>query len=481
MQKTASAFILPALVLAAANSMAQQTATVTIDTGKVIHKVDERAFHGVNICALWNDTGTDAETLAAYKQMGMGLLRFPGGVPCQWYDWKEPLATGWTEMTPESVWKFAKAGGSRMVFQTNTANDSSTDKDGKKYSFNSSGEHAAAWVRAMRTAGVDVAFWEIGNEPEMDAPEAHKKKGQDAIYEWYNAKYKEQVEAIRKADPKARVMGPAATNTWFWWAQGTLAKFLKAHGNKTGTGLADVISLHWYPEGGNGSWTDKRGIVQREWPKAMEFIRGVIKEHDTRDLPLYITEWNWGAGDKNESGSNFANAMGVADTVGMFMRTGVAGHTFFVLQRIQRNWGVLAMKQDNRPHHEASPTYYALALTSLLGGEVLETATTSDEANVMSVYATRNAAKVTSIMLINKTGEPVEIKFEWKGLAIPRGAEVRFFSLEGESPNARDVTYNGVKSPTPWQSALPPPKILKTSEMPNFKIAPYSVNVLQAK
>ena len=468
---------------AAATAFAQQTATVTIDTGKVIHKVAPRDFHGVNLCALWNDTGTAPETLAAFKQMNHGLLRFPGGVPCQWYDWKEPLATGWTEMTPQSVWEFAKAGGAKMVFQTNTANDSSTDKDGKKYSFDSSGAHAAEWVAAMKKAGVNVAFWEIGNEPEMDAPKeiVKDKNNQEQVYAWYNAKYKEQVEAIRKVDPKARVMGPSATNTWFWWAQGTLAKFMKAHGNKTGSGLADVISIHWYPEGGGGQWKNKRGLVQSEWPKAMEFIKKTIAEHDTRDLPVYITEWNWGAGDKNQSGSEYANAMGVADAIGMFLRTGVAGHNFFVLQRIGNNWGVLAMKQDNRPWHEASPTYYALAMTSMLGGEVLDTATTSDEANVMSVYATRDADRAVNILLINKSEEPVTVKFDWKGTVRPTTAAMKLFTLEGDSPTARDVTYNGVKSPAPWKSALPPPKNFTVADVANFKIAPYSVNVLRVK
>ncbi len=464
-------------------AVAQQTATVTINTGKVLHKVAERDYHGVNLVALWNDTGIDTETRRAYEQAGFGLLRFPGGVPCQWYDWKEPLATGWTTMTPQNVWDFAKAGRSKMLFQTNTATDKTdTNKDtGKPYSFNSSGSHAAEWVSAMKKAGVGVAFWEIGNEPEIDAPNDIKSKGQDAIYEWYNAKFKEQVAAMKKADPQARFMGPASCNTWFWWAQNNLAKFLKAHGNKTGDGLVDAISLHWYPEGGNGSWQDKRGLVQTEWPKAMDFIKKTIAEHDSRNLPLYITEWNWGGGDKNESAADFANALGTADAIGMFLRTGVSGHTFFCLQRIQKNWGVLAMKSDNRPWHEASPTYYALVLSAMLGGEVLET-TTADEANVMSAYATRSADRVTSVMLINKTDAPIDVQLDWKGVARPLGSAMQLYTLEADSPTARDVTWNGVKSPTPWKSALPPPKILQGAiNLSKLKLAPYSVTLLRAK
>ena len=467
--------------LLAGCAFAQQAATVTIDAGKVIHKVDPKEFHGINLVALWNggDNVIDDTSLQMYKQMGMGILRFPGGVPCQWYDWKTPLASGWTTLTPENVAAFAKKGGSRMMFQTNTANDATTEKDGRKYSFNSSGTHAAEWVLAMKKAGVDVAWWEIGNEPEMDAPDPHKHS-QEAIYEWYNAKYKEQVTAIKKADPRAKVMGPSATNTWFWWAQGNLAKFLKAHGNKTGSGMVDAISLHWYLERTEQNWETKKGAVQAEWPRAMDFIQKTIAEHDSRKLPLFITEWNWGAGDKNESGSLFANAMGVADAIGMFMRTGVAGHNYFCYKKINRNWGVVATTGDNRPNNEGSPSYYALALTSLLHGDVLETTNTADEANVLSAYATRGADRMNSVLLINKTGEPMEVKLDWQGPSRPMGASVQMHTLEGESPVARDVTLNGVKSPEPWKSALPPPKTIQLRQ-PTITLAPYSVNVLRVR
>ena len=474
------------LALLASCAFAQQTATVTIDTGKVIHKVDEKEFHGINLVALWNgqDPVIDEPSLNAYKQMGMRILRFPGGAPAQWYDWETPLKSGWTELTPQNVAEFAKAGGSRMMYQTNTASDhlqnpnNANKKTGERQQFNSSGEHAANWVRAMDEAGIDVAWWEIGNEPEMDAPGQHKHS-QEAIYEWYNAKYKEQVEAIKKAVPTARVMGPSATNTWFWWACHNLEKFLKAHGDKEGTGMIDGISLHWYLERANKPWNEKRADTQIEWTKAMNFIKKTIADYDTRPLPLYITEWNWAGGMDNDSVSMHANAMGVADSIGMFLRTGVAGHNFFCYKKIGRNWGVVASTQDNRPLNECSPTYYALTLAAKLHGDVLETANTADEGHVMSAYATRDTEGVVSVMLINKTEAPVEVAFDWKG-AKPAGTAAQLYTLEAESPAARDINFNGVKSPTPWKSDLPPPKTLDA--LPStLALAPYSVNILRVK
>ena len=453
---------------------------IDIDAGTVLHTVDERNFHGINFVALWNDTGDSPGTVKAFSQMGMGLVRFPGGCPAEWYDWKEPLATGWTELTPERAWAFAKAGGAKMVFQTNAATDK-TDKNkktGDPYTLSSSAAHAADWVADARKKAISVAFWEIGNEPEMDAPGQHKKT-QEAVYAWYNAKFAEQVAAIKKIDPAAKAMGPAACNTWFWWHEKNLEKFMKAHGNKEGSGLVDAVSLHWYLEGGSGSWEQKRGGAQG-WEKCMDYIRGAIKQYDTRDLPLYITEWNWGAGDKCDGAKRMSNALGTADCIGMFLRTGVAGHQFFCLQKIGRGWGVLAMKQDCRPQNEAAPTYYALCLASKLGGKVLSVKNGADEANVLSAYATRHADGSLQVMLINKSASPVAVTLGFTGYTC-QGKRVQTWTLAGAKNSAADtdVVFNGMASPAPSQQELPKPQVASAAAATvTHELKPCSMAVL---
>ena len=487
------------ILLAAGAAVAAQPVTVTINAEKVLNTVAEREFHGVNFVALWNDTGDSPGTVQAFSQMGQGLVRFPGGCPCEWYDWQEPLASGFTKLTPEAAWHFAKAGGARMVFQTNIANDG--DRTNKNthatYRFDSSGVHAAGWARAAAQAGIGVAFWEIGNEPEMDAPGPHKKS-QDAVYAWYNAKFEEQARAIRKVDPKAQIMGPATCNTWFWWHEKNLEKFMKAEGNKQGSGLVDAVSVHWYPDGSLGKWEQKRGTAQG-WTKCMEYIRGAINQYDSRNLPVYITEWNWGAGDKCDGAKKLSNALGVADCIGMFLRTGVAGQNFFCLQKINRGWGVLAMKQDSLPQNGAAPTYYALALASQMGGAVLETANSADEANVLSAYATRKKNGSVQVMLINKSGEAQPVQLAFRGYsAVGKAASI--YTLQGVSGapkenevataaapapsvdvlvNDTEVVVNGVKSPKPDTGALPKPRTLSLTAQPvSYTVPPCSLAVL---
>jgi hypothetical protein len=451
---------------------------IKVDDTKVLFTVSEN-FHGTNLCALWNDTCDSPEATKAFSQMGAKLLRFPGGCPCEWYDWKEPLATGWTPLTPEKAWKFAGAGGASMVFQTNIANDSGgkNKTTGDAYKFDSSAEHQAEWAAWALEKKVKVAFWEIGNEPEMDAPGQFKKSQAD-IFKWYNAKFEDQARAIKKADPAAKVMGPASTNTWFWWHENNIEKFMKAEGNKAGPGLVDAVSIHWYAEAGAGAWNQRRGTAQ-EWAKCMEFLRGVIDANDSRKLPLYITEWNWGAGDKNPSARYLSTALGNADCVGMFLRTGVAGHTHFCLQKVDHGWGVLGLKKDCVAESAPAPTYFALAMASRLWGKVLTVANPSDEKNVLSAYATKNENGSVDVMLINKSESQQTVNLSFQSFK-PKSAEMNVYSLKGAGGKATDssVVYNDAASPTPGKSELPGPKSMPASTLKHV-LEPLSMVVLE--
>jgi hypothetical protein len=452
---------------------------IKVDCGKVLHTVSEN-FHGTNFVALWNATCDSPGTVKAFSQMGAKLVRFPGGCPCEWYDWKEPLATGWTPLTPEKAWNFAGSGGASMIFQTNVANDKEGQNKTTKapYKFDSSGEHQAGWVAWANEHNVKVAFWEIGNEPEMDAPGQHKKSQAD-VYKWYNAKFEEQAKAIKKVDPEAKTMGPASTNTWFWWHEGNMEKFIKAEGNKSGTGLVDAVSIHWYADAGGAPFEAKRGTAQ-DWAKCYNFLRGMIDANDSRNLPLYITEWNWGAGDKNVSGKQLGTALGNADCIGMFLLTGVAGHTHFCLQKIDHGWGVLGMKGEAAGENSPSPTYFALTMASRLWGKVLTVANSADEKNVLSAYATQNDKGAVDVMLINKSSSEQTVELSFDSFT-PKSKEAKVFSLKGSSGKSTDtsVVYNETASPNPSSSELPGAKSVPAAATMKQVLEPLSMIILE--
>lgn len=468
-----------ALVVALAMGGTQVRAediALAVDDATTLHAVAER-FSGNNLCALWNSTGDTPGTRKAVAQMGLGLLRFPGGCPCQWYDWEQPLNTGWSTITPDMAWSFAHNAGAEMIFQTDIANDGEYDDKvkGGKSKFDSSGAHAAAWVKAAAAAGIKVAFWEIGNEPENDGPH---KENLDQNYAWYNAKYAEQVLAIREADPKARVMGPAATNTWFWWHEKTIEKFMAAHGDKKGDGLADAVSIHWYPGGGDGPWEKTRGTAQG-WQGCWDYLHKTLTDYDSRPLPLYITEWNWGGGDKNTSAYGLANALGCADCIGMFLRTGVAGHTHFCLQHIDHGWGVLSMKGEPKSENTASPTFYALSMAARMGSLALPLTNPADEANVLSAYATKDRNGGLQLMLINKSDHEIGVSASFSAFK-PEGKLAQVYTMVGATGKIgdSDVVYNETPAPKPAEEDLPAPKAMKIDKALARQLPAYSLTVI---
>jgi hypothetical protein len=446
-----------------------ETIRVRVETPEALHRTGERSA-GTNFCSLWNSTGASPGTVEAFAQTNFSLLRVPGGVPCQWYDWEFPLASGWTKITPDDAYRLAAASGAAMILQTNVARSDPKNK------FDCSGAHAANWNKATRNAKIPVAFWEIGNEPECDAPD-EIKNDQNRVYEWYNKMFEEHARAIKQVDRNARVMGPASANTWFWWAQANLEKFLAAHGNRTGTGLVDAVSVHWYPEGHKGSWEQKRGTAQG-WGKCMEVLRAAIRKHDTRDLPLYVTEWNWGGGQDNTSAAELRDALGCADVIGMFLNTGVAGQTHFCLQKTEKGWGILGMADDPLGENGASPAYYALSMASMLHGEVLRVECAADAQNVLSAYAAREKTGACSVMLINKAGAPLKVALSF-GDAIAAGATVDAYELRGAGGTVydRDVIYNGVRSPQPARGALPAPLAIAWASDTTVDVPPYALVV----
>lgn len=451
---------------------------VVINTTAIVQTVDAE-FDGINHVAFWQNTHDHPRAQAALNQFHRGLLRFPGGVPCQWYDWEYPLATGWTPMTPERVGAFARAGGAKMLFQTNIRNyDQSPNRR-----FDASGAHQAGWVSFAHARGIDVAWWEIGNEPEIDRPD-NVPNNQEAIYAWYNAVYTDHATNIWARDPHARILGPASCNVWFWWGQDNLGKFLRAHGNVQGSGLADGISLHYYPEAQASSvsdWNTHRN-KNLDWERCMtNYIKPTMAALDTRPLPLYITEWNWAGGVYNTSARTMANALGCADIVGAFRDTGVKGHTHFTLHQINNNWGVLATSSDYRPEGEVSPTYHALRLAALLGRDVLAVSHNADRGHVLSVYAAHAPEDGSyQVMAINKTSAPLTLRLSFLGYT-PAGKTFVMHSLRGSNGGILDdnVILNTVTNPQPGWVTLPPPLTafcagnVCTTELPAYAMAVY--------
>lgn len=132
-------------------------------------------------------------------------------------------------------------------------------------------EDAAELVRMAQALGLDVAYYEIGNEPDLYATNRSDPS-------WTPQKYcgvvRAQRAAILKVDPAAKIAGPAVSNP---------GPYLDAAIQECGDAF-DLLTWHLYPSNGDGTdaeafasirkVTDTIGRVERLWADPASNPRG---------------------------------------------------------------------------------------------------------------------------------------------------------------------------------------------------------------
>ncbi len=417
--------------------------SITVNTTTIVHTLSPN-YHGINYTAFWDSKQGSVGSRQALRRAGVQLIRYPGGVPGNYLDW-DKIAGSHAGTTTDSLWAYGKAIGAKLLMQTNPyhskINDAGTLAD-------STGKHMADWVAYCKSKGFDAPLWEIGNEPEGMPPTNWNYPTQDSILlkPYFNT-FNDQSTAMKTANSEITVMGPASANTWYWWAQGELAVFLRYCDKNL-----NAISLHWYGDG-----TAYSGIVglAQTWYANMNFIRTITQK------PLYITEWN-NHGDKGNINTTIGSAIINADIVGVFTRTGVAGHTWFGCIHGGSNggygaWGILYGDGEPKPLDTPTPGYFILPLWTHMGPEVLNVTNTADTINTLTTYAHKKAEGSVQVMLINKsTQRTVEVKFNGFD---PTGKKVLIYELKPSNGTNSDqsIMYNGKLNPSPAIEDLPAP------------------------
>jgi hypothetical protein len=411
------ALILLALAVAAG-------ATVTVQYNDVLF-THGLSYHGVNYVGFWDDVQGSAGSREALRRGGVEVIRFPGGAPGDWYDWANPYEYSLT--SPQQLYNYATAVGAKVLFQTNWDGNGPT---------NTSGAHVAAWVQDCINKGMDVPFWEVGNEPEFSGR---------TPTEYFN-KFVEQYNAMKAANPNITVMGPGS-------GQYMLVNGLVDETND----MADALSFHWYHRpGGYGAWEDVRDAAQR-W-NFVPFIRSFTQK------PFWVTEWSAIGPTMEHAGTNFSKTVGLAianaDIIGKFTYSGVGGHCMFgAIHNVQDNWGILGGQWDWRATDSPAPCYFVMPLWAAMGNIALERTNTSNDSSEVSAWATKESDGSVQVMLINKTYGARSETVTFSGCD-PTGVQVQIHELRSASANyhAQDVYYNGQHNPQPATSDLAAPE-----------------------
>lgn len=186
-------------------------ASIVIDGAQVIRQVPA-TIYGSNVewinngQGLWSTSKNTLEpdAVALTRSLNPGLLRFPGGVFSDTYDWRLALAARGARPTsahypsgPSSVHNFgiiemrelAAASGADLLLTVNAGTGTP--------------EMAAEWVRYMnkQNTGPTVRLWEVGNELYMkdDLSGAHLSASN------YARRYDAYARAMRAKDPSIRI------------------------------------------------------------------------------------------------------------------------------------------------------------------------------------------------------------------------------------------------------------------------------------
>ena len=208
------------------------------------------------------------EALPELRALRPALLRWPGGNVGDENDLTraalQTLKTNWTLL-----------GEPDLIVQTRVFTRGGVGR--------AAPEDAAQAVRDARELGLRVAYWEIGNEPDLYATNRSDPS-------WTPAKYcatvRAQRAAILAADPQARVAGPATSNPGAF-----LDEVLRGCAD-----AFDLVTYHLYPT--DGGATDEAALASIERVTgSVAHLRDLWADPATnptaqgRELKLAVTEF----------------------------------------------------------------------------------------------------------------------------------------------------------------------------------------------
>jgi len=188
-------------------------ATVELDAGAIVRQIPRTLF-GTNVEWIWNGNfmwdeaahRVNPEFLRLAQELGVSLVRYPGGHYSDYYHWKDGV--GPFDRRPEVAHEPGKPDRSRPNLGTDEMLALARELNGELLLTVNAGsgtaQEAADWVRYVSNKTPPVRYWEVGNELYINDGSAMSKAttlGPEA----YAARFREFARAMRAADPQIQV------------------------------------------------------------------------------------------------------------------------------------------------------------------------------------------------------------------------------------------------------------------------------------
>lgn len=284
-------------------------------------------------------------------------------------------------------------------------------------------------VKHYRDRGDGIRYWEVGNEPDIGESGGCPYRFQPGNYVTY---YQHTAAAILRADPEARVGGPALANVH----SPILPALVEA-------AAADKVPLHFV------SWH----IYSSEPARirgTIEYVKDLLSKHPGVKVETFLDEWNMSLS-KPVRDPRFQPAF-VAETVWQMVDAGLDYSCYYHIRDYyvdQRKFSefmspmgaaFMARWWNRMPQYDGlfdyqntvRPAYFAFKLLSRLTGERLKFG--SNDAAVHGFFAYDPLYKTYNLMVWNYSAVPVKLNVE--GKSVPENLLMRPELLDAIAPSA---------------------------------------------
>jgi hypothetical protein len=211
----------------------------------------------------------------------------------------------------------------------------------------------------------------------------------------------------------------------------------------------------------------------------MPAIERAFASGSTPAIPVAISEYNLVAfqeGDTEALMAEAVNMLYLADTIGQMAVNGVSIANQWNLANGRTpdgtDYGMIDVETGAR-----SPQYYALALWTRFGDELLATDVGFSSETELSAYAGRAADGTISVLAINKTDEPITAR-----LRVGAGAETytaRADVASAGSLDAKTIAFNGSDDPSVDLADPPATDLGEVGPEFDHSFTPFSVTLLR--
>ena len=415
--------------LAAVKGPAELAAVFQGDLAKTVQAIPE--IYGVNV-GLWAPDSIDPESLPLEKALGLGVVRYPGGLRADEEDWQKTLKAKDSNVDSDEFLDWCKKIGCTPMFTANVGDGSA--------------EMAAAWVKYVnqtRKNGPKVQLWEIGNEIYGNWHRYYAKWGKDGGTS-YGKAVRAFVKAMKAVDPTIKISA-----VWMLNGPWNRAVF------KEIADVIDAVSVHHYAQHARSESTLGLLAASSEVDQLMRDVQKQVLELGVKGkrYETWLSEWN--SVDENPGPQilQHENGLFVADYLGHLAQSPIQIANLWALYngRDKRlgDYSLLALKGDVQGFNFRRPSYWAFSMLSrTLTGTLLQGKTNQE---LLSGWMSKRADGKIALVFVNKSFDS-ELKTTLKVPGLKGEATVETLTVDdsggllGAEPTGKTHASSGPKS-----------------------------------